>query len=120
MGADARIHNPKFLSTPSARRATPSRCHLQKLFCISIHALCEEGDQTDTTLAMTLANFYPRPLRGGRPLVHDGILDPRNISIHALCEEGDLRFAQGVADCIGFLSTPSARRATYDGISLSK
>ena len=56
---------------------------------ISIHALREEGDQTDTKLAMTLANFYPRPPRGGR-----------------LCAPCKIRFETL------FLSTPSARRAT--------
>ena len=34
---------------------------------ISIHALREEGDQTDTNLMQELTNFYPRPPRGGRP-----------------------------------------------------
>ena len=35
------------------------------------------------------ANFYPRPLRGGRPryAVEHGAAE--DISIHALCEEGD-------------------------------
>ena len=33
-----------FLSTPSARRATPRPSKTQGLRFISIHALCEEGD----------------------------------------------------------------------------
>ena len=56
---------------------------------ISIHALCEEGDQ----------------------LTKEGVITAVKISIHALCEEGDeclLRASQAFA----FLSTPSARRAT--------
>ena len=56
-----------FLSTPSARRATWGRTGRHPSGSISIHALCEEGDQ------------WPVRLRGGGP-----------ISIHALCEEGDL------------------------------
>ena len=79
---------------------------------ISIHALCEEGDRrTRRGAAMTgiflstpsarratalsslevsgFSNFYPRPLRGGRPTVTQ---QPRGTSI--------------------FLSTPSTRRAT--------
>ena len=35
------------------------------------------------------------------------------ISIHALCEEGDLAGQVVLLDQVGFLSTPSARRATW-------
>ena len=103
----------EFLSTPSARRATSCCKFLRPWICISIHALREEGDvrtmhrmqtkktflstpsarratQTDTTLETTLANFYPRPPRGGRPDTIRG----KPYGLH------------------GFLSTPSARRAT--------
>ena len=80
----------RFLSTPSARRATPS----QKL------------------VSLPKDNFYPRPPRGGRPFgphcsqaaleflstpsarrATGGLCDlhrPIGISIHALREEGDL------------------------------
>ena len=81
----------RFLSTPSARRATKDGNKKGFEWQISIHALREEGD------------------------VCDG-LDNRaaEISIHALREEGDL----GKADLnVGegeFLSTPSARRATTE------
>ena len=34
----------KFLSTPSARRATACPCEREPAQQISIHALCEEGD----------------------------------------------------------------------------
>ncbi len=58
-----------FLSTPSARRATPrgqrqTRCH-----AISIHALREEGDWHGSSSPARPANFYPRPPRGGRQMV---------------------------------------------------
>ena len=79
----------RFLSTPSARRATRQRrirgvhktisihalCEegdrvavgLYALVVeISIHALCEEGDRPEDTAAWIEADFYPRPLRGGR------------------------------------------------------
>ena len=61
-----------------------------------------------------VANFYPRPPRGGRPATHGPKLPEFWISIHALREEGD-----GNATVLGaggnqFLSTPSARRATGD------
>ena len=124
-----------FLSTPSARRATPG----------------------GTSRRSTVTDFYPRPLRGGRPdnvggaevVVEflstpsarratgrqDHRRPPDQISIHALCEEGDgpsltrhtkpfyfyprpLRggrlFELGARKVpMAFLSTPSARRATH-------
>ena len=80
----------KFLSTPSARRATRGVHQAARPSTISIHALREEGDL----------------LRSVRQ-------DVRNdISIHALREEGD---GAGVSVFLIpwlFLSTPSARRAT--------
>ena len=57
-----------FLSTPSARRATPDSRR------------AERG----------LAHFYPRPPRGGRPARREPLKGAANISIHALREEGDL------------------------------
>ena len=126
----------RFLSTPSARRATTERgrfggrhtisihalceegdflqgLNLRRRENISIHALCEEGDAAPCSCPTPQADFYPRPLRGGRllilaitrPLLNDfyprplrgGRRDPfsvcchtSTISIHALCEEGDL------------------------------
>ena len=103
----------KFLSTPSARRATirhrrcsPSRFH-----------------------------FYPRPPRGGRQktkifYVRQGVFlstpsarratrqgrqgfSQRQISIHALREEGDTWKSTSWPTAQQFLSTPSARRATW-------
>ena len=56
----------KFLSTPSARRATHQGTCVALSVKISIHALCEEGD-----------------LAVKNSCVHEAI------SIHALCEEGD-------------------------------
>ena len=55
-----------FLSTPSARRATP-RCLLSGYgFRISIHALREEGDVHNLSPFRFEMDFYPRPPRGGR------------------------------------------------------
>ena len=79
--------------------------------------------------------FYPRPPRGGRPLdswhygdnytisihalreegdidVHVTVIHDR-ISIHALREEGDYVFDEWYKTGVTFLSTPSARRATF-------
>ena len=80
----------EFLSTPSARRATdlPVDCHGSRN--ISIHALREEGDATRMAARARLANFYPRPPRGGRPKRQWPRPTARTISIHALREEGDL------------------------------
>ena len=80
----------KFLSTPSARRATLFTTTKASLITISIHALREEGDSGCRFCSCRTFYFYPRPPRGGRHA---------HISIPA-------PFAQ-------FLSTPSARRATY-------
>ena len=78
-----------FLSTPSARRATDHRRRSVAVHRISIHALREEGDARDP---------------------HDVVREI--ISIHALREEGDHRLQQSDLHANGFLSTPSARRAT--------
>ena len=78
-----------FLSTPSARRATPKTLRPVAHWEISIHALREEGDRTSSEQNLMSTNFYPRPPRGGRP---DGRAQGRLsgiISIHALREEGD-------------------------------
>ena len=79
-----------FLSTPSARRATP-------------------------TAARPIRHppyFYPRPPRGGRPAAGLTITASTKISIHALREEGDGFWAAQRLSTTVFLSTPSARRAT--------
>ena len=102
----------QFLSTPSARRATPTLTPDFDRITISIHALREEGDviyqmQEGGTKGISIHalreegdkfpiqdvdvhfNFYPRPPRGGRP----------SITYPWWCRAL-------------FLSTPSARRAT--------
>ena len=102
-----------FLSTPSARRATTSPA-LTSLICdISIHALREEGDYKKMYSLLLFCDFYPRPPRGGRlyaPLPERtwrGYFYPRP-------PRGGRRIVvQSVCDVIEFLSTPSARRATW-------
>ena len=80
----------RFLSTPSARRATLA------------YAL--NGSE--------LTYFYPRPPRGGRPPAPKINARTIKISIHALREEGDEVNFAGLVKATVFLSTPSARRAT--------
>ena len=82
----------RFLSTPSARRATNQQKFNRRSVYISIHALCEEGDGFLLPCFCESGNFYPRPLRGGRPHIHIPALFRPMISIHALCEEGDFRW----------------------------
>ena len=133
IGGQPTLHG-RFLSTPSARRATP-RSHSPRRI---------QG------------HFYPRPPRGGRRFAHFGICpdfqflstpsarratpnDPimcqsYAISIHALREEGDRSYLRAlrrysdfyprpprggrptrtrcILTALLFLSTPSARRAT--------
>ena len=57
-------------------------------------------------------DFYPRPPRGGRLIDYIKTCRHSIISIHALREEGDLRKTVDRPEPSGFLSTPSARRAT--------
>ena len=107
---------------------------LVKATVISIHALREEGDLRLTRPRSILCYFYPRPPRGGRrrrlcgqlstteisihalreegDLCHLSRTSSQPISIHALREEGDYQGAAVFSTKNGFLSTPSARRAT--------
>ncbi len=78
-----------FLPTPSARRATRSKMAYALEENISTHALREEGDLWMLSWKFRRVYFYPRPPRGGRRL-----------PFGALCVS------------VGFLPTPSARRAT--------
>ena len=80
---------------------------------ISIHALREEGDMHANKYKASLSNFYPRPPRGGRRAAQAGAGLVLPISIHALREEGDLSMHSMLPICGQFLSTPSARRATF-------
>ena len=80
-----------FLSTPSARRATPTVFPPRSI----------------------LRYFYPRPPRGGRRRGNAGCGLGFVISIHALREEGDIAIKRAAGSGFAaFLSTPSARRAT--------
>ena len=83
----------RFLSTPSARRATVAVGHGNLVGVISIHALREEGDHSFRSPSLSPADFYPRPPRGGR-----------------------LRIMPSFRSINRFLSTPSARRATPPGM----
>ena len=104
-------------------------------YMISIHALREEGDRKpDGPDRYVAADFYPRPPRGGRPHragnVHRCRIDfyprpprggrPRCRSGHTPKSDfyprpprgGRPGFKNRLDPFFGFLSTPSARRAT--------
>ena len=78
----------QFLSTPSARRATPSARPGRPGPYISIHALREEGDlDVGAGLAHSLISIHALREEGDRPDIRPK--RPQAISIHALREEGD-------------------------------
>ena len=104
-----------FLSTPSARRATFAVFTPASDSSISIHALREEGDVMRFNNDTGIFDFYPRPPRGGRRISRRTRRSPIPISIHALREEGDPLSFTDVHNGRRFLSTPSARRATWSG-----
>ena len=109
---------------------------------ISIHALREEGDCTQRRWARPGAHFYPRPPRGGRRLALEyGTIITRNFyprpprggrptqSVHDMLirhfyprppRGGRRKGKKTLDDVPEFLSTPSARRATYWASSLWK
>ena len=114
--ASNKSHRPKpFLSTPSARRATESGTSLDKASPISIHALREEGDPQSWFYVEDVRYFYPRPPRGGRR----GIPDNHATLLYFYPRPprgGRPQQRAAAAAMVGFLSTPSARRATLSHV----
>ena len=103
----------RFLSTPSARRATLTLKAWERVQMISIHALREESDLQNAMQTINTAKISIHALReeSDEPLVPHFAVCP--ISIHALREESDGRLTTRARPLHRFLSTPSARRATY-------
>ena len=102
----------KFLSTPSARRATLAACAALHADAISIHALREEGDTVPSSETTSVEDFYPRPPRGGRL---QPVFQGENccLNFYPRPPRGGRREGKLTAYTRGeFLSTPSARRAT--------
>ena len=79
----------RFLSTPSARRATRGRAGGAPPEAISIHALREEGNRALTGTSAVVSKFLSTP--SARRATSGGAdREIRHlISIHALREEGD-------------------------------
>ena len=87
----------RFLSTPSARRATTAAqqgAGRGQGFLSTPSARRATRRQAAGLLGQ--GHFYPRPPRGGRPAVAASTMQPHEISIHALREEGDRRQAAGL------------------------
>ena len=63
-------------------------------YIISIHAPREGGDPVQGAASAHIANFNPRPPRGGRRRVQRALQHDRPISIHAPREGGDSKDAQ--------------------------
>ena len=85
-------HRIKFLSTPSARRATQVRTAILDGMIQFLSTPSARRATRDTFAAFFEGRyFYPRPPRGGRPVSFVSRYPAIGISIHALREEGDSR-----------------------------
>ena len=80
----------RFLSTPSARRATVSGRLPYAYQCISIHALRKEGDHFGQLALRTEIRFLSTPSARRATSCGSRQGNAHDISIHALREEGDL------------------------------
>ena len=105
----------KFLSTPSARRATKAIDDYTMQLIISIHALREEGDTVSGYTKAQVLKFLSTPSARRATCMRQEQNSSICISIHALREEGDPTTPVTVRSRFLFLSTPSARRATMSG-----
>ena len=97
----------EFLSTPSARRATPPG-QVQQIRHVDFYPRPPRGGRRAQGSGRAAErNFYPRPPRGGRP--SPGALPgpALKISIHALREEGD--GSAGVGRSIELISIHALR-----------
>ena len=102
----------KFLSTPSARRATSPCVAWEQGHSISIHALREEGDTAATWHRRPPSNFYPRPPRGGRQIGSRSLTRADLFLSTPSARRATCAITRAFWSARKFLSTPSARRAT--------
>ena len=104
---------PNFYPRPPRGRRLTASVSLLEYQRISIHALREEGDAAQRSGLKSLLNISIHALREEGDELRDAPAANAGISIHALREEGDLRTSQPTAAARSFLSTPSARKATF-------
>ena len=108
---DAYDETGKFLSTPSARRATWKRSARVPSTTDFYPRPPRGGRRWKRGNVCRRGNFYPRPPRGGRPVSGgsgDGMSEFLSTPSARRATDGKERF-RGI---LIFLSTPSARRAT--------
>ena len=86
----SRSFSYRFLSTPSARRATAATACERVSLVISIHALREEGDDLLLPLAEGFPAFLSTPSARRATFTNLYVRQDDGISIHALREEGDM------------------------------
>ncbi len=102
---------------------------------VSTHILLAEDDRGMVSGFTRWHSFYPRPPRGGRPIIsraidtpinvsthillaeddrgnHNQTDSPNNVSTHILLAEDDESIAAGVKPEVLFLPTSSSRRTT--------
>ena len=95
-----------FLSTPSARRATPGLTVFVMEDWISIHALREEGDAVLACSCTSCGVFLSTPSARRATRHQIGPRRSRYISIHALREEGDSAATGAVGCWVNFYPRP--------------
>ena len=96
----------KFLSTPSAGRATAAeRPPLLDIIFLSTPS-AGRATSCPCTRSRHPDYFYPRPPRGGRPVRNSPQLPSAHISIHALREEGDGFTQELVCEELNFYPRP--------------
>ena len=106
----------KFLSTPSARRATWRAAISGQPLPISIHALREEGDSRRTVSCVRSLIFLSTPSARratyGDETKIQALMEAREFLSTPSARRATFAFARSQVHLCGFLSTPSARRAT--------
>ena len=96
----------RFLSTPSARRATQVNDGVAVVEEFLSTPSARRATPLNRRTIMQQVNFYPRPPRGGRLGRAERTNHARAISIHALREEGDQLFGVGCGLLWNFYPRP--------------
>ena len=89
------LFSSEFLSTPSARRATGMAPQFVAVAIFLSTPSARRATSKSWPRILITFHFYPRPPRGGRPTRFTTSTERKAISIHALREEGDI-FPQAV------------------------